>query len=109
MGAITRYHPVDVRLIRHSLDNEQISTGKFQQVYVDDLGKSATYDATIKDLHSWLVVPDLLTPREVKTSVQKALNRHEVGWGWSGECLGVVWRNDHWIARIRVTLLEVIK
>lgn len=109
MGAITLYHPVDVRLIRHSLDNASISTGKFQQVKADPLGNHATYDVYIKDLAAIPFIPDLLTPRHVLDEVNKALGKHEVGWGWSGRCVSVVWRNGHWIARINVALLEAAK
>jgi len=109
MGKKTLYHPVDVALIRHCLTTNNVITGKFQQTKHDPLGNSAIYDVTIKEFPDWLVQEDILTPREVLETVQKALNRNEVGWGWCGRCLCVVWRNNHWSARIHVSLLEASK
>lgn len=108
MGITTLYHPVDIPLIRHSLTKYKIIVGKFGQVKVDPLGTWAIYDVVVKDL-GWPINDDLLTPKEVKNSVQQALNRHDVGHGWYGTCQSVSFRNDHWCARIEVGLIQEVQ
>lgn len=105
MGVTTLYHPVDIPLIRHSLAKQKIIVGKFSQVKADPLSAWALYDVTIKDT-DFPIVNELLTPREVKKSVQSALDRHDVGLGWYGMCQAVSFRNNHWCARIEVGLIQ---
>jgi len=107
MGLTTLYHPVDIPLIRHCLTKRKLIVGKFAQVKVDPLGSWALYDVTIKDT-DFPIINELLTPREVKQSVQKALDSHDVGLGWYGTCKAVSFRNDHWCARIEVGLLQEV-
>jgi hypothetical protein len=105
MGATVKYHPVSIPLIRHSLSENSIVAGKFHQVVADFEKCTALYDVTIKHFPAEIMVEDLLNPREVKRTVQKALGEHHVGWGWMGYCEGVAWRNGHWVARIKVELI----
>jgi hypothetical protein len=109
MGATTKYHPVSIPLIRQSLRDNSVDTGKFQQVKADFEKCTAVYDVTIKAMPAEMVVEDLLNPREVKRVLQKALAEHHVGWGWLGYCECVSWRNDHWSARVEVRLIEEAK
>jgi hypothetical protein len=108
MGAQTLYHPVEVALIRTSLTRCDIVTGKFQQVRSDFEKCSATYDVTLKDL-PLPFISELLNPREVRRMVSTALSKHEIGWGWYGDCESVTWRNNHWSARINVEILKQVQ